>query len=78
MKFSLPRAQQYFSSTSDNIFGVTHFWSAVGIAVATATVVAFLAGVLAGILAYHYVIKHQLQNAKPESSSHHQQQQVCV
>ena len=44
------------------------------IAVATATVVAFITGVLAGILAYHYINKHQLKNAKPESSSHKQQQ----
>ena len=45
-----------------------------GIAVATATVVAFITGVLAGILAYHYINKHQLQTTKPESSSHQQQQ----
>ena len=53
---------------------MAHCWSAVGIAVTTATVVAFITGVLAGILAYHYINKHQLQNAKPESSSHQQQQ----
>lgn len=45
-----------------------------GIAVATATLVAFLAGVLAGVLVYHCVNKHQLQNAKSESFSHQQQQ----
>ena len=32
-------------------------------------VVAFITGVLPGILAYHYIIKHQLKNAKPESST---------
>jgi len=63
-----------FSSLSDSTHEVTHCWSAVGIAVATATVVAFITGVLAGIIAYHYINKHQLQTTKPESSSHQQQQ----
>ena len=45
-----------------------------GIAVTTATVGAFITGVLPGILAHHYINKQQLQNAKPESSSHQQQQ----
>ena len=53
---------------------MTHCWSAVGIAVATATVVAFITGVLAGIIAYHYINKHQLHTTKSESSSHQQQQ----
>ena len=50
----------------------------VGIAVATATVVAFLAGALAGFLAgvlvFYCINKHRSQSFKPESSPHQQEQ----
>ena len=48
--------------------------STVGMAVATSTVVAFIAGVVAGVLLYHCINKHRSESSKPESSSHQQQQ----
>ena len=54
--------------------GVTQFWSAVGIAVATTAVVMFIAGTLAGALLFFCISKHRSQGLKPESSSHEQQQ----
>ena len=41
--------------------------TAVGIAVASTTVVIFIAGFLAGILVYHCISKHQSQGSKSES-----------
>ena len=48
--------------------------AAVGIAVATATVMAFIAGVLAGVLLYHCISKHLSQSSKPETFPEHQQE----
>ena len=51
--------------------------AAVGIAVASTTVVVFIAGFLAGVLVYHCISKLQSQGSKSESSpSHHQQQTI--
>ena len=54
--------------------GVTQFWSAVGIAVATTAVVMFIAGTLAGALLFFCISKHRSQGLKSESSSFEQQQ----
>ena len=49
----------------------------VGIAVSTATVVAFIAGILAGVLLFYCISKHQShQTSKPEASSHQQQKAI--
>ena len=49
----------------------------VGIAVSTATVVAFIAGILAGALLFYCISKHQSQQtSKPEASSPQQQKAI--
>ena len=49
----------------------------VGIIVATATVVAFIAGALAGALLFYYISKHRSQqHFKPEPPFHQEQKAV--
>jgi len=51
----------------------------VGIAVSTATVVAFIAGVLAGVIRFYCISNHQShQTSKPETSSHQQQKAISL
>ena len=65
----------YFTPTS-GAMEFLNISTAVGIAVASTTVVIFIAGLLAGILVYHCISKHQSQGSKSESFPSQQQQQT--
>ena len=62
----------YFSLCKDTVEPLT-IGTAVGITVASIAVVTFIGVIVATLLMYHCINKHQVQNYKPESSSHQQQ-----
>ena len=62
----------YFSLCKDTVEPLT-IGTAVGITVACIAVVISIGVIVAALLMYHCINKHQIQNHKPESSSHQQQ-----